>query len=111
LFISTAGADTGRVSSGSFRMTARNSGWNDLTRGSSRVREEEMVESVDRVHPTAPTSGREGADRVIRDTDEPTATLRAREIDVRGSGAGSALTPASSFDPTIRGSDSHAAHA
>ncbi|KYN06962.1 hypothetical protein ALC62_02085 [Cyphomyrmex costatus] len=59
-------------------MTTRNSGWNDLACGLSRVQEE---------------------------------TLRAREIDVRGSRAGSALTPASSFDPTIRGSDSHAAHA
>lgn len=46
-----------------------------------------------------------------RRTGKPTVTLGTREIDVRGSGAGSALTPVSSFDPTIRGSDSHAAHA
>lgn len=78
----------------------------------------EVVESVNRVHPAAPTP-RDGAraQTVIYATrNKPAATQgrkggQTREIDVRGSGASSALTPVSSFDPTVRGSDSHAAHA
>lgn len=57
---------------------------------------------VSRLSPPDCTHLEARAQTVLRDTDEATVTPGTREIDVRGSGAGSALTPTSSFDPRPR---------